>query len=332
MGDTSNMQSRTSNQYHQSYIDLTRSNNILLHRIIDHIHVTEATLREQLEHSRTTDRHMIDIINSSRNRYRSTENSRPATQEPSTQEPSTQEPSTQESSTQESSTQEHSTQEPATQEHSTQEPATQDILPHRTPMTQSFNWDSLLLSPVHILPSQSQIRNATTNTVFRDILQPINVLCPITQQQFQTHDDVTVIDHCRHIFTRLELAEWFGENVRCPVCRFDIRDHVQPEPEDNLDSEVSDTNTDANTDTDTNTDTVTDNNATVDNHQHSNSIEFGILTGLVDSINYELDRISNNTANENNIDNSWERRFFMDTSSNLGYSFILDSSFNLQNR
>jgi hypothetical protein len=34
---------------------------------------------------------------------------------------------------------------------------------------------------------------------------------------------VTIIRHCRHIFTSDHLNTWFRSNCRCPVCRYDIR-------------------------------------------------------------------------------------------------------------
>jgi hypothetical protein len=47
---------------------------------------------------------------------------------------------------------------------------------------------------------------------------------------FQPNSEVTQINNCRHIFNRAELATWFETNVRCPVCRFDIRDHTDIPP------------------------------------------------------------------------------------------------------
>jgi hypothetical protein len=32
------------------------------------------------------------------------------------------------------------------------------------------------------------------------------------------------IKHCSHSFKQAAIVDWFRRNVRCPVCRFDIRE------------------------------------------------------------------------------------------------------------
>ena len=43
---------------------------------------------------------------------------------------------------------------------------------------------------------------------------------PFTANQF-----VIQIRHCGHIFNIAHLHSWFRSNVRCPVCRYDIREY-----------------------------------------------------------------------------------------------------------
>jgi hypothetical protein len=50
--------------------------------------------------------------------------------------------------------------------------------------------------------------------------------CPITLETIQEGDEVCRIRHCGHIFKRSAIEGWFLRNVRCPVCRYDIRDYV----------------------------------------------------------------------------------------------------------
>jgi len=87
--------------------------------------------------------------------------------------------------------------------------------------------------PVNVVATPRQISTATTQLLYENIAVPTNDRCPICLEVFQPNSEVTQINHCRHIFNRSELATWFQTNVRCPVCRFDIRDHVDIAPPSN---------------------------------------------------------------------------------------------------
>jgi len=184
--------------------------------------------------------------------------------------------------------------------------------------TQTFNWNNLALSPVRVIPNQAQIRRATTDTTFREISNPSNLLCPITQQPFDNNDEVTIIDHCHHIFTRRDLSEWFGNNVRCPVCRFDIRDYQEP-----ITTHPSEPDAIVPTDD--------DEEYSAEELPISARTERNILNSLTESINHEIERLSSNgltsstTNDTNNTDNNNinEREFIMDPSGNLTYRFTL---------
>ena len=79
-------------------------------------------------------------------------------------------------------------------------------------------------APVSIIPTEQQITNATREILFSSIAAPINNTCPISHDAIDPSDVVMQINHCGHIFTPRNLREWFSRSVRCPVCRFDIRD------------------------------------------------------------------------------------------------------------
>jgi hypothetical protein len=81
------------------------------------------------------------------------------------------------------------------------------------------------LEPINVTPTQTQIENATRNIVYGDILDPINNSCPISLEPFTDTSHVTMIRHCRHIFNTNSLLSWFNSNCKCPVCRYDIRNH-----------------------------------------------------------------------------------------------------------
>ena len=80
--------------------------------------------------------------------------------------------------------------------------------------------------PVYIVATAQQLDTATRNVLYGEIDSPINSSCPICLDIFTPNSEVTQIHHCGHIFNRTELARWFQRNVRCPVCRYDIRDYV----------------------------------------------------------------------------------------------------------
>jgi len=91
---------------------------------------------------------------------------------------------------------------------------------------------------VVVYPSQSQITNATRNIEFSDSSANMNTSCPITLDEFQNGDVVRQIIPCGHIFQESALRNWFTRNVRCPVCRYDIRDYI-PSNTSNSDGDIS---------------------------------------------------------------------------------------------
>jgi hypothetical protein len=80
--------------------------------------------------------------------------------------------------------------------------------------------------PVEIFPTPSQIETATRVVRFGDIIRPLNSACPISLENFNDDDQVLMIRHCNHIFSNLGLTSWFRSSCVCPVCRYDIRNHV----------------------------------------------------------------------------------------------------------
>lgn len=80
---------------------------------------------------------------------------------------------------------------------------------------------------VIVAPTTEQIENAVESVYFNEI--GTNTRCPISLEDFNPFDDITRIRHCGHMFKSHSLETWFRRNVRCPVCRYDIRDYVRPE-------------------------------------------------------------------------------------------------------
>ena len=77
-------------------------------------------------------------------------------------------------------------------------------------------------------PTNDQIGRATSNTVFGNILSPVNATCPISRDEFNDESEITMIRECCHIFNRASLREWFANHSTCPMCRRDIRLYRAP--------------------------------------------------------------------------------------------------------
>lgn len=79
---------------------------------------------------------------------------------------------------------------------------------------------------VPVYPSRDQINNGTRRVLYSNIENPLNSNCPITLENFDDADNVTQILGCGHIFNHESLTSWFRNHVRCPVCRYDIRNYI----------------------------------------------------------------------------------------------------------
>ena len=74
------------------------------------------------------------------------------------------------------------------------------------------NFSRLLQSffqPVEVYPTQSQIESATRRAIYCDIVSPRNRACPISLDNFEDNETVTLIRQCGHIFRTEELNTWF---------------------------------------------------------------------------------------------------------------------------
>lgn len=96
--------------------------------------------------------------------------------------------------------------------------------------------------PVNVIATPEQIATATRNILYENVEEPLNDRCPICLDVFQSSSEVTQIRHCGHVFNRSQLATWFERNVRCPVCRFDIRDQVPATHHNHIDQPPIQTN------------------------------------------------------------------------------------------
>lgn len=103
------------------------------------------------------------------------------------------------------------------------------------------NWFTTQLQDVVVYPTHAQIENAVENVVYDSSLAQFQ--CPISLEPFEEGVEICRIKHCRHLFKRASLISWFQRNVRCPVCRYDIRDYVEESNESDPESEEEETTT-----------------------------------------------------------------------------------------
>ena len=85
---------------------------------------------------------------------------------------------------------------------------------------------SFLNTSVTIRPTAEQLEAASRLVRYGDITNPLSESCPISMDRFNIDDLVRQIHHCGHLFGPSQFDEWFQSNVRCPVCRFDVRNHA----------------------------------------------------------------------------------------------------------
>lgn len=117
---------------------------------------------------------------------------------------------------------------------------------HRNTNVSQF-WQNFF-QPIAIFPTQTQIETATRTVQYGDIVSPINRACPISLENFNDTDIVSIIRFCGHIFNRDELNTWFRTNCRCPVCRYDIRNY-----QSNMNRETTDNPSESREDSDSET-------------------------------------------------------------------------------
>ena len=91
--------------------------------------------------------------------------------------------------------------------------------------TTQHNFDQNNLQDVVVRPTAQQITNAIETFVFNEIDDEPS-RCPITLEDFTDDDIITRIKPCGHTFSTPAINNWFNNHVRCPVCRYDIRDYM----------------------------------------------------------------------------------------------------------
>jgi len=212
------------------------------------------------------------------------------------------------------------------------------IYNYRPSQLLSYFWPNRTFNNVVVRPSERQITEATRNITYDENEEYNNISCPITMEDFNNGEQVFKIKHCGHNFREDALRNWFRTNVRCPVCRYDIRDYTISDNSGNIVNDVS-----GNVDISNNiTNTNIPNNENIDNSGNrtiptnirstrlssvdlSNAVNF---SNLIE--NYVAEHITpfveNINSNLSEFDVIFPIIYYTDTSGNYRY----DSSYNRQ--
>ena len=184
----------------------------------------------------------------------------------------------------------------------------------------SFNF----LNPVTVRPTTEVIQLATTTFNYSEL--PLNERlrignrCSITLDDYTDDTSMIRINYCGHVFSESGLNQHFLNNVRCPICRHDIRDMSGDGTTENNTNE-NNTNENNTNENNTNENNTNENNTDdLYNDMSSNLINIRdqITRGISSSLN-----ILNLEYPDTNIE--------MDISNNnviLTYSFYTNSPIN----
>jgi hypothetical protein len=107
--------------------------------------------------------------------------------------------------------------------------------------TLDTHWIDHFFDNVTVAPTVAQIQRGSRRLLYRDIVEPLNVSCPISLERFEPTTEIIELLHCHHLFHPASLYSWFQTNPRCPVCRHDIREESRQAPETN--PQAQETNT-----------------------------------------------------------------------------------------
>jgi len=104
-----------------------------------------------------------------------------------------------------------------------------DLMPQLSAMLNGVRQPSIasaqqaLQEPVVVAPTEQQVAAATAIEIVADE----DEVCAICQEGMASGTEARSLNACDHMFHTGCIDTWFQRNVRCPVCRHDIRDIVE---------------------------------------------------------------------------------------------------------
>lgn len=192
----------------------------------------------------------------------------------------------------------------------------------------SLNLFSSLFQNVVIRPTNEQIENAVDFIHYPQDLtleQRTQTVCPISLEHFQENQPVARIRHCGHIFSESALRSWFQQNVRCPLCRYDIRETNNNSSQDNNENHNEENNESDDEETN-NSSPNSPNSITTPIISRSNSLQT-LFNGIADELSTTLlNAVNNRLDNSNNfpmrLDIPFEYTEVRDASNNVTSRYI----------
>ena len=153
-------------------------------------------------------------------------------------------------------------------------------------------------SPVRVFPSTEQINNSTNISLYRDLTEQHNSICPIRNEEFNDNDIVIQINYCGHTFFPNEFYGWFRDHVHCPMCRHDIRE--QDASHNVVDTSINSINNTSNNDNNEN-DENNDNDDNEDNETSVNESNNELTIPIDISSSFFIYDLSLSNASNSNI-------------------------------
>ena len=160
-----------------------------------------------------------------------------------------------------------------------------------------------LFQNVIVSPTAEQLEYATETILYDSNMDLINHSCPITLEEFQENERLIRIIHCGHTFSESGIRNWFRTHVRCPVCRFDIRDSSLNRIENNNnENQEEETNNNENQEEETN------NNINIEedeNEEYNNMNNYDSLppAHTLNRTTSELSNSSSSTLSPTHVEN-----------------------------
>jgi hypothetical protein len=74
--------------------------------------------------------------------------------------------------------------------------------------------------------SPDDITNHIITSEYKDVISPLNTICPVTMEPFEPSTQVMRIISCGHLFSEPGIRPWLSIRQHCPVCRSPIRSSV----------------------------------------------------------------------------------------------------------
>lgn len=169
-----------------------------------------------------------------------------------------------------------------------------------------FNiFETFLNSTVIVRPTTEQIENSSRLIRYGDIENPLLNSCPISLEEFHNDDEVRQLLPCGHIFYPSPFQQWFSEHVRCPVCRYDIRNY-RPLSRRNTPNNETSGNSQPNPSNNTSTPNISNSNEETNNNSTTSS--FSNVNILRDPISNQADYITFD-INDQQFTNNFLDRF-----------------------